>query len=210
MLFGVWFVRKIHSPWPQHAIGKWQTQPNRSRRIQAFEKSKLSQRIIYNFFFQSGSFIISFLYSHNHRFLYGRIVFSFPITFSFLYCLVFSPVTVILPTLTLTFLLKDVDKTQTEIMRHHTSISELKRSFMESVPESRPSEWDKRLSINLPFCTASINGQLQAVVSPAERGQKIHSNSTFMLQLFLNRHTFLHSVGSSVKTSVSVWNFKLL
>ncbi|XP_068504961.1 protein 4.1 isoform X7 [Syngnathus scovelli] len=56
---------------------------------------------------------------------------------------------------------KDVDKTQTEIMRHHTSISELKRSFMESVPEPRPSEWDKRLSSNSPFRTASINGQLQ-------------------------------------------------
>ncbi|XP_016118600.1 band 4.1-like protein 2 [Sinocyclocheilus grahami] len=46
-------------------------------------------------------------------------------------------------------------------MRHHTSISELKRSFMESVPEPRPSEWDKRLSTNSPFRTASINGQLQ-------------------------------------------------
>ncbi|XP_048057918.1 protein 4.1 isoform X2 [Megalobrama amblycephala] len=56
---------------------------------------------------------------------------------------------------------KDVDKTQTEIMRHHTSISELKRSFMESVPEPRPSEWDKRLSTHSPFRTASINGQLQ-------------------------------------------------
>ncbi|XP_077403899.1 protein 4.1-like isoform X4 [Vanacampus margaritifer] len=55
----------------------------------------------------------------------------------------------------------DVDKTQTEIMRHHTSISELKRSFMESVPEPRPSEWDKRLSTNSPFRTASVNGQLQ-------------------------------------------------
>uniref|UniRef100_A0A8C5G1H5 Protein 4.1 n=1 Tax=Gouania willdenowi TaxID=441366 RepID=A0A8C5G1H5_GOUWI len=58
----------------------------------------------------------------------------------------------------------DVDKTQTEIMRHHTSISELKRTFMESVPEPRPSEWDKRLSTNSPFRTASINGQLQAAV----------------------------------------------
>ncbi|XP_056154937.1 protein 4.1 [Lampris incognitus] len=56
---------------------------------------------------------------------------------------------------------KDLDKTQTEIMRHHTSVSELKRSFMESVPEPRPSEWDKRLSTNSPFRTASINGQLQ-------------------------------------------------
>ncbi|XP_013763207.1 protein 4.1 isoform X9 [Pundamilia nyererei] len=65
----------------------------------------------------------------------------------------------------------DLDKTQTEIMRHHTSISELKRSFMESVPESRPSEWDKRLSTNSPFRTASINGQLQPapVDSVAER-----------------------------------------
>uniref|UniRef100_A0A8C1QY73 Protein 4.1 n=1 Tax=Cyprinus carpio TaxID=7962 RepID=A0A8C1QY73_CYPCA len=60
---------------------------------------------------------------------------------------------------------EDVDKTQTEIMRHHSSISELKRSFMESVPEPRPSEWDKRLSTHSPFRTASINGQLQPDVS---------------------------------------------
>ncbi|TRY65082.1 hypothetical protein DNTS_006080 [Danionella cerebrum] len=58
-------------------------------------------------------------------------------------------------------MLEDVDKTQTEIMRHHTSISELKRSFMESVPEPRPSEWDKRLSTHSPFRTASFNGQMQ-------------------------------------------------
>ncbi|XP_040044508.2 protein 4.1 isoform X24 [Gasterosteus aculeatus] len=58
-------------------------------------------------------------------------------------------------------MLEDLDKTQTGIMRHHSSISELKRSFMESVPEPRPSEWDKRLSTNSPFRTASINGLLQ-------------------------------------------------
>uniref|UniRef100_A0A673Y9P3 Protein 4.1 n=1 Tax=Salmo trutta TaxID=8032 RepID=A0A673Y9P3_SALTR len=57
---------------------------------------------------------------------------------------------------------RDLDKTHTEIMRHHTSISELKRSFMESVPEPRQSEWDKRLSTHSPFRTASINGQLQS------------------------------------------------
>ncbi|XP_058474513.1 protein 4.1 isoform X1 [Solea solea] len=71
-------------------------------------------------------------------------------------------------------MLEDVDKTQTEIMRHHTSISELKRSFMESVPEPRPSEWDKRLSTNSPFRTASFNGKLQPAgkmssVVPAHR-----------------------------------------
>ncbi|XP_071230945.1 protein 4.1-like isoform X5 [Salvelinus alpinus] len=58
-------------------------------------------------------------------------------------------------------MLEDLDQTQAEIMRHHTSISELKRSFMESVPEPRQSEWDKRLSTHSPFRTASINGQLQ-------------------------------------------------
>ncbi|XP_077598968.1 protein 4.1 isoform X9 [Stigmatopora nigra] len=69
-------------------------------------------------------------------------------------------------------MLEDVDKTQTEIMRHHTSVSELKRSFMESVPEPRPSEWDKRLSTNSPFRTASINGQLQPS-SPVLKTQTI-------------------------------------
>ncbi|KAJ8379000.1 hypothetical protein AAFF_G00232290 [Aldrovandia affinis] len=59
-------------------------------------------------------------------------------------------------------MLEDLDRTQEGIMRHHSSISELKRSFMESVPEPRPSEWDKRLSTNSPFRTASINGQLQS------------------------------------------------
>ncbi|XP_038580991.1 protein 4.1 isoform X4 [Micropterus salmoides] len=69
-------------------------------------------------------------------------------------------------------MLEDMDKTQTEIMRHHTSISELKRSFMESVPEPQPSEWDKRLSTNSPFRTVSINGQLQPA-SPMLKTQTI-------------------------------------
>ncbi|CAL8363546.1 unnamed protein product [Arctogadus glacialis] len=67
---------------------------------------------------------------------------------------------------------KDVDKTQTEIMRHHTSVSELKRSFMESVPAPRQSEWDKRLSTNSPFRTASFNGQMPPG-SPVQRTQTI-------------------------------------
>uniref|UniRef100_A0A8C5AK83 Protein 4.1 n=1 Tax=Gadus morhua TaxID=8049 RepID=A0A8C5AK83_GADMO len=71
-------------------------------------------------------------------------------------------------------MLEDVDKTQTEIMRHHTSVSELKRSFMESVPAPRQSEWDKRLSTNSPFRTASFNGQMPpGVSSPVQRTQTI-------------------------------------
>uniref|UniRef100_A0A8C9W1J3 Protein 4.1 n=1 Tax=Scleropages formosus TaxID=113540 RepID=A0A8C9W1J3_SCLFO len=55
----------------------------------------------------------------------------------------------------------DVEKTQGELLRHHASISELKRSFMEAVPEPRASEWDKRLSTHSPFRSITINGQLQ-------------------------------------------------
>ncbi|XP_023587808.1 protein 4.1 isoform X9 [Trichechus manatus latirostris] len=55
---------------------------------------------------------------------------------------------------------KDLDKNQEEIKKHHASISELKKNFMESVPEPRPSEWDKRLSTHSPFRTLSINGQV--------------------------------------------------
>ncbi|XP_072356942.1 protein 4.1-like isoform X1 [Scyliorhinus torazame] len=57
-------------------------------------------------------------------------------------------------------MLEDLDKTQDEIMKHHASISELKRSFMESVPEPRPNEWDKRLSAHSPFRTLNINGKI--------------------------------------------------
>ncbi|XP_030616176.1 band 4.1-like protein 2 isoform X6 [Delphinapterus leucas] len=39
---------------------------------------------------------------------------------------------------------KDLDKAQEEILKHQASISELKRNFMESTPEPRPNEWEKR------------------------------------------------------------------
>ncbi|XP_070589617.1 band 4.1-like protein 2 isoform X14 [Erythrolamprus reginae] len=39
---------------------------------------------------------------------------------------------------------KDLDKTQDELLKHQASISELKRNFMESTPEPRPNEWEKR------------------------------------------------------------------
>ncbi|XP_030013897.1 uncharacterized protein LOC115435549 isoform X11 [Sphaeramia orbicularis] len=56
-------------------------------------------------------------------------------------------------------MLEEFDKPQEDLLRHHASISELKRNFMESVPEPRPSEWDKRLSTHSPFRTLGINGQ---------------------------------------------------
>uniref|UniRef100_A0A8C2MTZ7 Protein 4.1 n=1 Tax=Cricetulus griseus TaxID=10029 RepID=A0A8C2MTZ7_CRIGR len=57
-------------------------------------------------------------------------------------------------------MLEDLDKSQEEIKKHHASISELKKNFMESVPEPRPSEWDKRLSTHSPFRSLNINGQV--------------------------------------------------
>ncbi|XP_056651373.1 protein 4.1 isoform X5 [Monodelphis domestica] len=73
-------------------------------------------------------------------------------------------------------MLEDLDKTQEEIRKHHASISELKKSFMESVPEPRPSEWDKRLSTHSPFRTLNLNGQIpsgegvkKASVLPSEK-----------------------------------------
>ncbi|MEE6484863.1 hypothetical protein FKM82_014080 [Ascaphus truei] len=58
-------------------------------------------------------------------------------------------------------MLEDLEGTQDEIIKHHASISELKKSFMESAPAPRLSEWDKRLSTHSPFRTLSFNGQVQ-------------------------------------------------
>ncbi|KAM9032787.1 protein 4.1 isoform X21 [Sarcophilus harrisii] len=63
-------------------------------------------------------------------------------------------------------MLEDLGKTQEEIRKHHASISELKKSFMESVPEPRPSEWDKRLSTHSPFRTLNLNGQIPSGEGP--------------------------------------------
>ncbi|XP_075765216.1 protein 4.1 isoform X36 [Pelodiscus sinensis] len=59
---------------------------------------------------------------------------------------------------------QELDKTQDEIKKHHANISELKKNFMESVPEPRPSEWDKRLSTHSPFRTFNVNGQVSTGV----------------------------------------------
>uniref|UniRef100_A0A4W3JTM5 Erythrocyte membrane protein band 4.1 n=1 Tax=Callorhinchus milii TaxID=7868 RepID=A0A4W3JTM5_CALMI len=71
----------------------------------------------------------------------------------------------------------DLDKTQDEIMKHHASISELKRSFMESVPEPRPSEWDKRLSAHSPFRTLNINGQVQSELEEQSECVRVDHNA---------------------------------
>ncbi|XP_051031380.1 band 4.1-like protein 2 isoform X10 [Phodopus roborovskii] len=55
-------------------------------------------------------------------------------------------------------MLEDLDKAQEDILKHQASISELKRNFMESTPEPRPSEWEKRRITPLSLQTQGRKG----------------------------------------------------
>uniref|UniRef100_A0A8C0FAD2 Erythrocyte membrane protein band 4.1 like 2 n=1 Tax=Bubo bubo TaxID=30461 RepID=A0A8C0FAD2_BUBBB len=50
----------------------------------------------------------------------------------------------------------DLDKTQDDLLKHQASISELKRNFMESTPEPRPNEWEKRRITPLSLQTHGV------------------------------------------------------
>uniref|UniRef100_W5NL60 Erythrocyte membrane protein band 4.1 like 2 n=1 Tax=Lepisosteus oculatus TaxID=7918 RepID=W5NL60_LEPOC len=58
-------------------------------------------------------------------------------------------------------MLEDLDKTQEDVLKHQASISELKRSFMESSPEPRPNQWEKRLTATLPLQTQGSSDDKQ-------------------------------------------------
>uniref|UniRef100_A0A8C3PZD9 Erythrocyte membrane protein band 4.1 like 2 n=1 Tax=Chrysolophus pictus TaxID=9089 RepID=A0A8C3PZD9_CHRPC len=53
-------------------------------------------------------------------------------------------------------MLEDLDKTQDDLLKHQASISELKRNFMESTPEPRPNEWEKRRITPLSLQTQGV------------------------------------------------------
>ncbi|XP_076408701.1 band 4.1-like protein 2 isoform X11 [Peromyscus maniculatus bairdii] len=55
-------------------------------------------------------------------------------------------------------MLEDLDKAQEDILKHQASISELKRNFMESTPEPRPNEWEKRRLTPLSLQTQGRKG----------------------------------------------------
>ncbi|XP_038655780.1 band 4.1-like protein 2 isoform X24 [Scyliorhinus canicula] len=56
---------------------------------------------------------------------------------------------------------KDLDNTQEDLLKHQASISELKRSFMESTPEPRPNEWENRLTKPLSLQTEGSSDEKQ-------------------------------------------------
>nr|XP_037856823.1 band 4.1-like protein 2 isoform X6 [Chlorocebus sabaeus] len=55
-------------------------------------------------------------------------------------------------------MLEELDKAQEDILKHQASISELKRNFMESTPEPRPNEWEKRRITPLSLQTQGRKG----------------------------------------------------
>uniref|UniRef100_A0A452E326 Protein 4.1 n=1 Tax=Capra hircus TaxID=9925 RepID=A0A452E326_CAPHI len=70
---------------------------------------------------------------------------------------------------------KDLDKAQEEILKHQASISELKRNFMESTPEPRPNEWEKRRITPLSLQTQGSKGDhlFKDVLSMKEKHQMV-------------------------------------
>ncbi|XP_058880029.1 band 4.1-like protein 2 isoform X10 [Acipenser ruthenus] len=66
-------------------------------------------------------------------------------------------------------MLEDLDKTQEGVLKHQASISELKRSFMESSPEPRPNQWEKRLTTTLPLLTqGSLEEEITTILLSKE------------------------------------------
>ncbi|XP_060095308.1 band 4.1-like protein 2 isoform X8 [Heteronotia binoei] len=61
-------------------------------------------------------------------------------------------------------MLEDLDKSQDELLKHQASISELKRNFMESTPEPRPNEWEKRRITPLSLQTQGSSHETLNVV----------------------------------------------
>ncbi|XP_074224473.1 band 4.1-like protein 2 isoform X2 [Camelus bactrianus] len=70
-------------------------------------------------------------------------------------------------------MLEDLDKAQEEILKHQASISELKRNFMESTPEPRPNEWEKRRITPLSLQTQGNKGDhlFKDILSVKEKHQ---------------------------------------
>ncbi|XP_069929678.1 band 4.1-like protein 2 isoform X11 [Oryctolagus cuniculus] len=66
---------------------------------------------------------------------------------------------------------KDLDKAQEDILKHQASISELKRNFMESTPEPRPNEWEKRRITPLSLQTQGSSHETLNVVEEKQRAE---------------------------------------
>ncbi|KFO77641.1 Band 4.1-like 2 [Cuculus canorus] len=68
-------------------------------------------------------------------------------------------------------MLEDLDKTQDDLLKHQASISELKRNFMESTPEPRPNEWEKRRITPLSLQTQGRSHETLAIVEEKKQAE---------------------------------------
>ncbi|XP_066229330.1 band 4.1-like protein 2 isoform X8 [Saccopteryx leptura] len=76
-------------------------------------------------------------------------------------------------------MLEDLDKAQEDILKHQASISELKRNFMESTPEPRPNEWEKRRITPLSLQTqGSLEEEITSILF-SEKGFSDSMKATF-------------------------------
>ncbi|KAM5285255.1 band 4.1-like protein 2 isoform 10-T20 [Hipposideros larvatus] len=66
---------------------------------------------------------------------------------------------------------EDLDKAQEDILKHQASISELKRNFMESTPEPRPNEWEKRRITPLSLQTQGSSHETLNVVEEKNQAE---------------------------------------
>ncbi|XP_064269244.1 band 4.1-like protein 2 isoform X8 [Passer domesticus] len=66
---------------------------------------------------------------------------------------------------------KDLDKTQDDLLKHQASISELKRNFMESTPEPRPNEWEKRRITPLSLQTQGSSHETLDIVEEKKQAE---------------------------------------
>ncbi|XP_008951241.4 band 4.1-like protein 2 isoform X8 [Pan paniscus] len=76
-------------------------------------------------------------------------------------------------------MLEELDKAQEDILKHQASISELKRNFMESTPEPRPNEWEKRRITPLSLQTqGSLEEEITSILF-SEKGFSDSMKATF-------------------------------
>uniref|UniRef100_A0A8D2QUN3 Erythrocyte membrane protein band 4.1 like 2 n=1 Tax=Zosterops lateralis melanops TaxID=1220523 RepID=A0A8D2QUN3_ZOSLA len=66
---------------------------------------------------------------------------------------------------------QDLDKTQDDLLKHQASISELKRNFMESTPEPRPNEWEKRRITPLSLQTQGSSHETLDIVEEKKQAE---------------------------------------
>lgn len=97
---------------------------------------------------------------------------------------------------------QDLDKAQEDILKHQASISELKRNFMESTPEPRPNEWEKRRITPLSLQTQGVCHQLFV-------GFVSHCSCSFCLLILRNQKMSPHKffcIANNFLKSLSINN----